>query len=103
VEAAMSRTISFTIDIPDILKKADVNRELQVLTDGFLVRTINIQNNGQIGIENLEVVDNTTITVELRDVYGNGGMSAPLVHEFTITDGTPQPQSDIFQVTIAKV
>jgi hypothetical protein len=99
----MSETISFIVDISSMLKKVGtINRELQVLTDGFLARTINIQNNGQISIEDLEVADNTTITIELRNIYDCGGMSAPLVYEFIIAGGIPQPQSDIFQVTITK-
>jgi len=98
----MRGDINLTINISDTIKKVGVDRELQILTDGLLARTINILNSRQTIIEYLEVVDNTMITIELRDVYDNGGMSAPLIYEFVVVDGIPQPQSDIFQVTVTQ-
>ena len=103
--------IDLTVGIPDSFRQMAV-RELQILFDGVVVRTLNIPDAlsqtmdtpdiGPIQFINLQVPDSATITIELRGIYKTGGMSAPLVHEFTIVDGMPQPPSDIFDITILR-
>ena len=89
------------ITLPNTLKKTGVSgRELQVLTDGLLTQTINITDLEQTAVVVPSVNTAATITLELRDIDNDGTMSAPLVHEFTTTDGTPQPASDTFQIKL---
>jgi len=99
----MNGKIDLIIVIPDSLKKSDIiTREMQVLVDGVLFRTINASDIGQTKVTGLQISDNTTITIELRGIYDTGAMSAPLVYEFVVIDGVPYPRSEIFDITILK-
>lgn len=96
----MNGTIDMVITIPEVLKKSEAtSREVQILIDGMPFKTVNDRNVESIEIPDLQIVDNTTITIELREVCGTT-MSAPLVHEFMVVDGYPKPQSDIFDIAI---
>jgi hypothetical protein len=96
----MNGTIDMVITIPEVLKKSEAtSREVQILIDGMPHKTINDRDIESVEISELQVVDNTTITIELREVCGTT-MSAPLVHEFMVVDGYPSPQSDIFDIVI---
>ena len=97
-------TIDLAIGVPDSLKKSDiVARELQILVDGLLSQTIDVPDSGQVDVIGLNVLGDSTITIELRGIYGSGAMSAPLVHEFLVSSGNPEPQSDIFDITVLRV
>jgi hypothetical protein len=99
----MNGTIDLVVIIPDILKTSNIaTRELQVLVDGLPVATVTAPDNGQVEVSNLQVCDSTTITVELRGIYDTGVMAAPLVHEFIILDGIPNPRSELFHIVILK-
>jgi hypothetical protein len=99
----MSNTIELMITISEVLKKEGiVRRELQVLEDGILSHTINIPELGGTQICPLSVDEAATITIELRDIDKDGGMSAPLVYEFVIVDDFVKNKSDIFDVKILR-
>ena len=80
-----------------------VGRELQVLLDGLLTQTIDITDIDQTNIS-IPLVDIAgTITIELRDINEDGGMSSPLIYEFMVVDGDiPAPLSDYFTVHISR-
>jgi hypothetical protein len=103
LETMMNGTIDLVVVIPEILKTSNIiTRELQVLTDGKLVATIDASDRGQVEVRDLQVCDSTTITIEMRGIYDSGAMSAPLVHEFIILDGIPEPRSELFNTVVLK-
>jgi hypothetical protein len=99
----MVGTIDIVMNIPDDLKNPNVaTRELQVLIDGKLLTTDTVSETGRCLVKKIPVIDSTTITLELRGIHSSGAMDAPFVHEFIIVDGLPNPQSDMFNITILK-
>ena len=90
------------ITINNTIQRVGVaSRELQVLSDGLLSKTIDLDV-ADVTIPPVSIDEAATITIELRDVEPSGAMSAPLIHEFVIVDGVPKPQSDIFHVEVRK-
>jgi len=97
----MNGTIDLVVIIPDLKTSGIVARELQILVDGVPTITLNVTDN-RVEVTDLKVCDDTTITIELRGIYGTRAMAAPLVHEFIIVDGIPKPRSELFNITILK-
>ncbi|MFA5767154.1 MAG: hypothetical protein WC919_04480 [Candidatus Paceibacterota bacterium] len=103
LETMMNGAINLVVVIPDVLKTPNIiTRELQVLADGVSVAMLDASDKGQVEVNNLQVRDSTTITIEMRGIYDTGAMSAPLVHEFIILDGIPEPRSELFNTIVLK-
>jgi hypothetical protein len=99
----MNGTIDLVVVIPDVLKIPNIiTRELQVLANGVPVATIDASDRAKVEVNNLQVSDDTTITIEMRGIYDTGAMSAPLVHEFIILNGIPEPRSELFNTLVLK-
>ena len=98
----MNATVELSVYIPCSLKKSNITSyELQVLLNGKLSAScIILYRYGKVG--GIVVEDDTIITLELRGIHADKTMDAPIVHEFTIVGGHPEPKSDLFGIKVLK-
>jgi hypothetical protein len=103
LETTMRDIVNLEIVVIEALNKTGVvGRELQILNDGLPSKTINIADLNLVNMKVPDVDISTTITIELRDIDSIGTMSSPLVYEFVVTDGMPQPESEFFKVFMVR-